>query len=127
MRFLGVKQDFSSAHFLKNYDGKCCNLHGHNWYVEAIFEGGELQEKTFISEDFGVLKKLLKKVLDELDHKCLNDIKYFKEKNPTAEIISEYIYNELLKKGEEENINSKLSCIKVWESDKTWVSFGNQP
>ena len=39
-----VKGFFDSAHFLKDYDGKCANLHGHRWVVEAELQAESLQE-----------------------------------------------------------------------------------
>ncbi|MCM8798705.1 MAG: 6-carboxytetrahydropterin synthase, partial [Candidatus Omnitrophica bacterium] len=34
-----VELSFSSAHYLRNYQGKCESLHGHNWRVRATVEG----------------------------------------------------------------------------------------
>ncbi|MFA5478463.1 MAG: 6-carboxytetrahydropterin synthase [Candidatus Muiribacteriota bacterium] len=123
MYLLGVRGDFSSAHFLKNYNGKCCNIHGHNWKVEAVFEGHTLDSKTYISEDFGILKKILKNICEELDHTNLNEIEYFKKTNPSAEKISEYIFSQLEKEVIKEKINAQVYEVKVWESDNTWVLF----
>ncbi|MCK9224246.1 MAG: 6-carboxytetrahydropterin synthase QueD [Candidatus Muirbacterium halophilum] len=122
MYFLGVKSDFSSAHYLRDYNGKCSNLHGHNWIVEAVFVSKKL-DKAYLSVDFTILKKILKEVMYELDHKCLNEIEYFKIKNPTAEVISEFIYNNISEKVQELDINADIYEIKVWESEKSWVSY----
>ena len=39
-----VQADFSAAHFLKDYNGKCENLHGHNYKVFAHVKGEVLNE-----------------------------------------------------------------------------------
>lgn len=122
MYYLGIRSDFSSAHFLKDYKGKCSNLHGHNWIVEAVFCSGKL-DNIQLSVDFNVLKKMLKEVMDMLDHKFLNELDFFKDKNPTAEVISELIYNLISEKVRNENINASIHEIKVWESEKSWVSY----
>jgi 6-pyruvoyltetrahydropterin/6-carboxytetrahydropterin synthase len=122
MYYLGVKSDFSSAHFLRDYNGKCSNLHGHNWIVEAVFMSEKLDD-TYLSVDFNVLKKILKEVMEMLDHKCLNELEFFKVKNPTAEVISEFIFNCIEEKIKKSHINAEIYEIKVWESEKSWVSF----
>ncbi len=111
-----VKDSFSSAHYLNNYNGKCENLHGHNYDVELFLKGEKLN-KTFMLEDFTVLKKDLKKLLNHLDHKNLNDIKFFKERNPTAEMIALYIYNELKP---EHNLIYK---VRIWETEKQYAEY----
>jgi 6-pyruvoyltetrahydropterin/6-carboxytetrahydropterin synthase len=110
---LKVFDHFSSAHFLNGYQGKCESLHGHNWKVEAEVEGNKL-DKIGMLVDFKVLREILNKVVKELDHCLLNELDAFKKNNPSAEIISEFIYNELQKllpKG----VN--VSSISVWESE----------
>jgi 6-pyruvoyltetrahydropterin/6-carboxytetrahydropterin synthase len=120
MYYLGVKNEFSAAHFLKKYNGKCANLHGHNWVVEAVFKCEELDE-SYMAVDFTVLKKILKKRMEELDHKFLNVHDFFAEKNTTAEMIAKYIYDSIKNEIKDEKFD--IFEIKVWESGKSWVSY----
>ena len=115
---LTIKEHFSSAHFLRDYEGKCKNLHGHNWKVEAVVSGKELDKVGMIA-DFGVLKVGLKKVLEGLDHACLNEIEYFKEVNPTSENIAKFLYQEYQKEIEPLTLES----ISIWESDNSCVRY----
>ncbi|WP_423747875.1 6-carboxytetrahydropterin synthase QueD [Fundidesulfovibrio terrae] len=92
---LTVTDDFSSAHCLRNYKGPCEALHGHNFVVEAVFEGDRLTQDTEMLMDFKELKGFLKQVLDKLDHTHLNNVPYFQRRNPTAENLARYIYWEL--------------------------------
>ena len=92
---LKVKRDFSSSHQLRNYGGKCENMHGHNFGVEVEVEGDKLDGKVEILMDFKELKKAVDAILDTLDHKHLNEVEYFKEINPSSENIARYIYIEL--------------------------------
>ena len=91
---LTVKSDFEAAHYIKNYPGKCARLHGHNWIVEAVVRGNELNELGILV-DFKDLKAALNKVLDELDHQYLNELEIFADKNPTAENLAKEIFNQL--------------------------------
>ncbi|MBQ9442197.1 MAG: 6-carboxytetrahydropterin synthase QueD [Selenomonadaceae bacterium] len=91
---LTVKAEFEAAHFIKNYPGKCARLHGHNWIVEAVAKGGELNELGILI-DFKILKAELNKVLDEFDHQYLNELEIVAKKNPTAEILAKVIYEKL--------------------------------
>ncbi|GAB6036406.1 6-carboxytetrahydropterin synthase QueD [Fundidesulfovibrio butyratiphilus] len=92
---LTICGEFSSSHCLRNYQGPCESLHGHNFLVEAVFEGDRLTEDTEMLMDFKELKAKLGQVLDKLDHKHLNDVPYFTRRNPTAENLARFIYWEL--------------------------------
>ena len=96
---LKVSDYFSSAHYLRNYHGKCENLHGHNWRVELTVEGERLNESELLI-DFKDLKAILKEILSELDHRLINDHPYFREKNPSSENLARFIF---------ERAKSKLS------------------
>ncbi len=113
---LKVESDFSSAHNLRGYRGKCEELHGHNWKVELAVSSSRL-DKLGMVLDFKFLKGRLNSVLDKLDHKYLNEIPYFKRVNPTSENIAKYIYDALKK-----DIRGILS-VTVWESDKARATY----
>lgn len=90
-----VEADFAAAHFLKDYHGKCENLHGHNYKVYAHVRGDRLDEGGMLL-DFTELKNSLRKACNMLDHKNLNDFEYFMQ-NPSAERIATYIAENILK------------------------------
>ena len=104
-----VTAEFSGAHNLREYQGRCERLHGHNWRVEVIVSGDKLN-KTGMLIDFRKIKSQLKKITDKLDHKYLNELRYFKRFNPTSENIAKYIYDNLIKRV------SSLKTVTVWES-----------
>jgi len=116
MYSIKVESYFSSAHFLRNYKGKCEGMHGHNWKIEAAAEA-ETLDKAGMVIDFKDLKMQLNKILEKLDHKCLNDLAYFKRVNPTSENIAQYIYKNL-KTG-----ISNLKLVTVWESHNSCASY----
>ena len=65
---LKTSATFDSAHFLAGYDGKCANIHGHCWRIEAEFSGEELepvgQERGMLM-DFSVIKKAVRSLHSE--------------------------------------------------------------
>ncbi|MFH1957720.1 MAG: 6-carboxytetrahydropterin synthase QueD [bacterium] len=90
-----VKGNFSAAHFLRNYKGKCEKIHGHNWAVEVLVGSAKLREEMVM--DFKDLKKTMGKTVSLLDHNFLNRIKYFKKVNPTSENIAKFIFTNIKK------------------------------
>lgn len=112
---LAVKSKFSSAHFLREYKGKCENLHGHNWKVKLIVRGHKL-DNIGILLDFKEMKRILNDTLDLLDHKLINDLDYFvTDHNPSCENITFYLYKLLSERINNENV--KVYKVIVWETD----------
>ena len=97
-----VEAEFSAAHFLSHYRGKCENLHGHNYRVRLWVRGGDLGEGGMLV-DFSLLKKALKDVIARLDHSNLNDMEIF-QNDPSAERIARFIF---------ENVKINLSELGV--------------
>ncbi len=89
-----VQDTFSAAHNLRNYEGKCEKLHGHNWLVRVYVCGEKLDESGMLI-DFKVLKGKLKEVLNYLDHSYLNEIEPFDRVNPSSENIAYFIFQKL--------------------------------
>ena len=109
---------FSSAHRLRNYHGKCENMHGHNWRVRLFVTRENLDETGFVM-DFKVLDAVLKKIMELLDHKDLNSLKEFETVNPTAENIALLIFRLAEKEISAIDKEVKVSKVSVWESDKS--------
>jgi 6-pyruvoyltetrahydropterin/6-carboxytetrahydropterin synthase len=114
MYYVSAVQHFSAAHSLREYQGKCENLHGHNYRVEVELKGMALSKNGMVV-DFSDLRAALDRVLSRLDHKHLNDIKPFDKINPTAENIAKLIYEEMLLKFNTKKV--KVSQVVVWESE----------
>ena len=85
---------FSAAHRLRNYNGPCENLHGHNWAVRASVRC-EALDKSGLGIDFKILKRGLKAVLDEFDHSDINEVFDPLGLSPSSENIAKYIYGKL--------------------------------
>ena len=125
-----VTADFAAAHFLKDYNGKCENLHGHNYKVYAHVRGNKLNEGGMLL-DFTKLKSALRLVCKKLDHTNLNDLDYF-EQNPSAERIAKFIYEQIIQLLAQENIDISyknqtedafLYAIDVFETDTSRARY----
>lgn len=117
---LKVVTSFAAAHNLNNYQGECENLHGHNWRVEVSVTAREL-DKAGLGIDFKVLKTQTRELLATLDHKYLNELEFFKGISPSSENISRFIYTELGKLLNDDNV--RVEMITVWESDFACASY----
>ena len=86
-----IERNFSSAHQLRGYRGKCENLHGHNYRIEIFARGREL-DNIGLLVDFGELKAAADEVVNYLDHRNINELPPFDvELNPSAENHARYI------------------------------------
>jgi 6-pyruvoyltetrahydropterin/6-carboxytetrahydropterin synthase len=117
---INVEKSFSAAHALRGYDGACERFHGHNFKVIAFARAGELNDLG-MALDFKELSSYLGAVLEQLDHRNLNELPYFLERNATAENIAEHIFHELAPRLQPTNVT--LTRVTVEESAKYAASF----
>jgi 6-pyruvoyltetrahydropterin/6-carboxytetrahydropterin synthase len=115
-----IRKSFSAAHILKEIGGKCEDLHGHNFIVEVTVKGESLTEEDLLI-DFRDLKKWTNEILDQLDHKYLNETEIFKGMNPSSERIARYIHDRLADKVKTKGLN--IAHVTVWESENARVVY----
>jgi 6-pyruvoyltetrahydropterin/6-carboxytetrahydropterin synthase len=115
-----IVSQFAAAHRLENFYGKCEALHGHNWKVEVFLVGNTL-DGTGLLMDFGVVKARTKEVLEELDHKYLNELAAFQDCNPSSENLACYLYKRLGAVFNGDGV--KIHRVNVWESDTSCASY----
>ena len=114
------KYKFESAHFLPNHQGKCKNLHGHQWVVEVVLEGF-INPDSNSSEwgmvmDFKEIDSIVKPIIERFDHCLLNNLLV----NPTAENIVVNL-GQIITRHLIESIN--LIKVIVWESENSCVEW----
>jgi 6-pyruvoyltetrahydropterin/6-carboxytetrahydropterin synthase len=120
-RFTVYKEtDFAAAHFLRQYHGKCENLHGHNYRVR-VYVGADALDGEGMVVDFVQLKAEMLKVINRLDHLNINDIPPFDELNPTAEHIARYIAEEVAA-GVDDG-RARVTECHVWETDRNCAIY----
>jgi len=113
---VSVDQVFAAGHALRNYKGKCENIHGHNWRVRVVIEGERL-DGTGLLVDFIDVKDLMGSVIARLDHQFLNEVAPFDVTNPSAENIAEYFYKEMRTGLAGTPVPVKIREVKIWETD----------
>jgi len=120
MYYLSVSDTFSAAHRLCGYQGACSNLHGHNWKVRVGLKTSKLDE-IGMAMDFGIIKVILAKILDELDHAYLNEVQSLKDINPTSENLARFIFERM---ETELAMQPATMCeVEICESDRSSVVY----
>jgi 6-pyruvoyltetrahydropterin/6-carboxytetrahydropterin synthase len=115
-----IRKSFAAAHLLREIGGKCEELHGHNFTVEISAAADTLNQEGLVI-DFRLLKNWTDEVLDQFDHKYLNELPIFKGTNPSSENIARFLYERIGEKAKPAKI--RLSRVTVWESENARVSY----
>ena len=97
---LQIRDEFSAAHALRHYQGKCENMHGHNFTVEICVQGARLEPDT--------------EMLIDLDHRILNETSPFDKINPTSENLARYIFRAFAKALVQDS-PARIVSSTVWE------------
>ena len=118
---VAIEETFAAGHALRNYRGKCENVHGHNYRAEVTLRGAEL-DAIGLLVDFVELKRVVHAVLDRMDHQWLNDFPPFDALNPSAENMAKYIYDEVsaaltAKEG------VRVASARLWETDTASATY----
>lgn len=119
---VAIRSHFDSAHYLREYGGRCENLHGHRWQVEVGLRATELNE-IGLAFDFTQLKRIVNDLMKRFDHVCLNDIEPFTKINPSAENIARTIFEAVEREIEDERVS--MDRVTVWESPDSWATYRN--
>jgi len=117
---LKISSQFAAAHQLREFEGGCERLHGHNWKIEVTIQGERLGKDGLLI-DFRVVKEATMKALGELDHRFLNELAPFKAVNPSSENIACHIFKTLSRELNAEDI--KVSKVTAWESDSACATY----
>jgi 6-pyruvoyltetrahydropterin/6-carboxytetrahydropterin synthase len=112
---------FSASHALREYDGDCERIHGHNWVVRVYYEF-EAIDDCGLTVDYRVLRDRLEQVvLPRLDHRHLNDVPPFDRMNPTSENIASLIFS--LCRDHISFEGGALREVEVWETPTDMVRY----
>ncbi|HYP01236.1 MAG TPA: 6-carboxytetrahydropterin synthase QueD [Pyrinomonadaceae bacterium] len=116
-----IERNFSSAHQLRGYKGKCENLHGHNYKIEIFARGRELDHIGLLV-DFGDLKTAADEIVQYLDHRNINELPPFDaELNPSAENLARYILERVAARVGDERVEIyKVRCYETPTSVATY-------
>jgi 6-pyruvoyltetrahydropterin/6-carboxytetrahydropterin synthase len=119
---VSVEETFAAAHNLRNYKGKCEDLHGHNYKIRVVLCGKEL-DSTGLLYDFVNLKQVIRSIIASLDHKYLNELPPFDTLNPSAENLARHIYDQAARQLPASPNGAGIASITVWETETTAATY----
>ena len=105
---------FAAAHQIRGHRGGCENLHGHSYRVRVWVRAEALDELGMVV-DFADLKAAMEEVVGPFDHRFLNEVPPFDERNTTAELLAQHVFVELRRRIEDGRV--RVVRVEVWESD----------
>ena len=114
---IGLERHFDASHFLPNYEGKCANVHGHTWTLTVSITG-KVDEQNGMVLDFTILKPLVDKAINKVDHKSLNDILAM----PTCELLTKWFHGQIWPKIRQYP-NIQTLGIELQEGQGGWAYF----
>jgi 6-pyruvoyltetrahydropterin/6-carboxytetrahydropterin synthase len=110
---------FSAGHAIRGHQGGCQNLHGHNYRVRVHVSAAGLDRLGMVI-DFADLKRIVDQVVGRFDHAVINDLPPFTERNTTAELLAEYVHQQvaaLLPEGR------SVRRVEVWETETSCAIY----
>jgi 6-pyruvoyltetrahydropterin/6-carboxytetrahydropterin synthase len=108
---------FAAAHSIRGHQRGCEHLHGHNYRVR-VHVGAERLDPLGMVIDFADLKAIVGTVLGPFDHRVLNDIPPFDVRNPTAELVSQHVFDEVKRRLLDfDGGRVRIRRVEVWEND----------
>jgi 6-pyruvoyltetrahydropterin/6-carboxytetrahydropterin synthase len=106
---------FAAAHAIRGHTRGCENLHGHNYRVRVHVAARQLDELGMVL-DFADLKAVVQEVLGPFDHRVINDISPFDRRNTTAELLAEFVFQEVERRlAATERV--RVARVEVWENE----------
>jgi 6-pyruvoyltetrahydropterin/6-carboxytetrahydropterin synthase len=115
-----IRTHFSGGHHLRAYPGNCERPHGHNWKVKVTVRATQL-DHLGMGIDFKQLKQAVNAVVDQLDHRDLNDLPDFRDINPSSEHIAMFLFRSLKEPLHTERYG--LHSVEVRETDSSGVVY----
>ncbi len=110
---------FSAGHAIRGHTRGCQNLHGHNYRVRVHVAAETLDELGMVI-DFADLKTIVDEVLGKFDHAVINDIPPFDVRNTTAELISQYVFEQV---GRRLPAGRRVRRVEVWETETSCAIY----
>ena len=136
---------FAAAHAIRGHTGGCENLHGHNYRVRVHLQAQSLDNLGMVL-DFADLKAIMQEILGPFDHRVLNEVPPFDERNTTAELLAQHVYDEVSRRlaagtgatagaagrepGDGDVVDEgggtgriRVARVEVWENDTSCAAY----
>jgi 6-pyruvoyltetrahydropterin/6-carboxytetrahydropterin synthase len=110
---------FAAAHAIRGHTRGCQNLHGHNYRVRVHVQAADLDGLGMVM-DFADLKAVVQEILAPFDHRVLNEVPPFDERNTTAELLAEYVFTEAVRR-----LPGRVAVarVEVWENESSCAIY----
>jgi 6-pyruvoyltetrahydropterin/6-carboxytetrahydropterin synthase len=124
MHIISKDFSFSAAHAIRGHTRGCQNLHGHNYRVRVHLRAGRLDALGMVL-DFADLKAIMQEILGPFDHRLLNEVPPFDERNTTAELLAEHVYGEVCRRLPpfDGGRGVEVRRVEVWENDTACAAY----
>ncbi|MCK4873724.1 MAG: 6-carboxytetrahydropterin synthase [Phycisphaerales bacterium] len=144
--------EIESGHMLSKHTERCRFPHGHSRRIEIVLSGDQLDANDMVC-DFKTIKLALGELLDQWDHALLVNsddpvreslgalgerIVVFQGRDPTTEVLAEYIFTFLSTRIASDPTYSsatggsyrfpaglKLDRVRVWETSSSWAEYAD--
>jgi 6-pyruvoyltetrahydropterin/6-carboxytetrahydropterin synthase len=117
---------FAAAHAIRGHTRGCQNLHGHNYRVRVHLRARRLDDLGMVL-DFADLKSIMQEILGPFDHRVINEVPPFDQRNTTAELLAEYVFGEVAKRLPESarprRRRIEVTRVEVWENDTAGAAY----
>lgn len=111
---------FSAAHQIRGHQGGCERMHGHNYRVRVVVAAERLDALGMVI-DFADLKEIVSGILGPFDHRVINDIPPFDQRNTTAELLAEYVFEQVSSRLSEDRL--RVDRVEVWENESACAVY----
>jgi 6-pyruvoyltetrahydropterin/6-carboxytetrahydropterin synthase len=111
---------FSAAHQIRGHQGGCERMHGHNYRVRVVVAAERLDALGMVV-DFADLKQIVSGILGPFDHRVINDIPPFDQRNTTAELLAEYVFEQVSRRLPEDRL--RVDRVEVWENESACAVY----
>lgn len=115
---------FAAAHQIRGHRGGCENLHGHGYRVRVWVRADRLDALGMVV-DFADLKRVMEEVVGPFDHRFLNDVPPFDQRNTTAELLAHHVFEQLRSRLDDGRL--RVARVEVWESESAGAVYEEEP
>jgi len=120
---LSAEAGFSAAHTLPGVD-TCERLHGHNWRVRLTVRVGEDElDSLGMGPDFREIRSILLGIVQDFEHRHLNELEPFRDLPPTAERIAHIVAVRAARDLGTADAPGQVEEVSVWEMPEYCVVY----
>lgn len=115
---IGITAQFEAAHHLIGDFGPAVRTHGHTYRLDVVVRGERLGEGEVLY-DIGKLQPAVQELAASMHYRDLNELPEFARRNPTAESVADYCWEQLAPSLQGQGLSSL--AVRVWESAQVYA------